>query len=88
MTWLEIGTTTSSPVSRGLYGGSMQRLVASGLQFFDSAVRQRIERMVTDEERDGLIYRNAASYTELVRRAVPTPAAAASEYAVLDYIVN
>ena len=72
-----------------LYGGSMQRLVASGLQFFDSAVRQRIETYeLTDEERDTLVYRRAGGYTELVQRAVPLLQQRHREYAVLDYIVN
>ena len=89
MTRLEIADDDELSRFARLYGGSMQRLVASGLQFFDSAVRQRIETYeLTDEERDGLIYRNAASYTELVRRAVPLLQQRHREYAVLDYIVN
>ena len=89
MTRLEIADDDELSRFARLYGGSMQRLVASGLQFFDSAVRQRIETYeLTDEERDGLIYRNAAGYTELVQRAVPLLQQRHREYAVLDYIVN
>ena len=72
-----------------LYGGTIQRLVGSGLQFFDSAVRQRIETYeLSDEERDALVYRRAGGYTELVQRAVPLLQQRHREYAVLDYIVN
>jgi class 3 adenylate cyclase len=63
--------------------------VASGLQFFDSVVRQRIETYdLSDEERDTLVYRKAGGYTELVQRAVPLLQQRHREYAVLDYIVN
>jgi class 3 adenylate cyclase len=72
-----------------VYGGTMQRLVASGLQFFDSTVRQRVEAYdLSDAERDELIYRHAAGYTELVQRAVPLLQQRHREHAVLDYIVN
>ena len=55
-----------------LYGGSVQRLVASGLQFFDLAVRQRVGDLeLSDEERDAIVYQKAAGYTELVRTLVP-----------------
>jgi adenylate cyclase len=71
-----------------LYGGSVQRLVASGLQFFDLAVRQRVGDLeLSDEERDALVYQKAAGYTELVRTLVPWLQARHREHAVLEYIV-
>jgi adenylate cyclase len=72
-----------------LYGGTVQRLVASGLQFFDAAVRQRIDDMgLPMRERDDLIYEKGAGYTELVRAVVPWLQGRHREHAVLDYIVS
>jgi class 3 adenylate cyclase len=72
-----------------LYGGSVQRLVAAGLQFFDSAVRQRVLTYdLTEEEKDDIVYRKAARYTELVQRAVPLLQQRHREHAVLDYLVT
>jgi adenylate cyclase len=72
-----------------LYGGSVQRLVASGLQFFDVAVRQRVGAFdVSDEERDALVYERAAGYTELVKTIVPWLQGRHREHAVLEYIVG
>jgi adenylate cyclase len=89
MTRLEIADDDELSRFARLYGGSVQRLVSSGLQFFDSAVRQRIETYdLPDEERDALMYRHAGGYTELVGRAVPLLQQRHREYTVLDYIVN
>ncbi len=72
-----------------VYGGTIQRLVASGLQFFDVAVRQRIDRFdLTMAERDSLIYERAAGFTQLVRSLVPWLQGRHREHAVLDYIVG
>jgi adenylate cyclase len=72
-----------------LYGGSVQRLVASGLQFFDLAVRRRVGAFdVSDEERDALVYGRAAGYTELVKTIVPWLQGRHREHAVLEYIVG
>jgi hypothetical protein len=62
-----------------LYGGTVQRLVSSGLQFFDRAVRHRVAGFddLSNQEKDALVYRKAAGYTELVASIVPwLPAAA------------
>jgi class 3 adenylate cyclase len=89
MTRLDIADDDELSRFARLYGGSVQRLVASGLQFFDSAVRQRVETYdLSDEERDAIMYRHAGGYTELVGRAVPLLQQRHREYAVLDYIVN
>jgi adenylate cyclase len=72
-----------------LYGGSVQRLVASGLQFFDVVVRQRIDSYdLPYAERDRLVYQRAATYTELVSAIVPWLQRRHREHTVLDYIVG
>jgi adenylate cyclase len=72
-----------------LYGGSMQRLVSSGLQFFDRAVRQRVATFeVSNEEKDSLVYQRAAGFTELVSGLVPWLQRRHREHAVLEYLVD
>ena len=55
-----------------LYGGTIQRLVGSGLQFFDLAVRQKVSarRGLSNEEKDTMVYQRAGAYTELVQGLV------------------
>jgi adenylate cyclase len=72
-----------------LYGGTAQRLVASGLQFFDLAVRQRVATFdLTNEEKDRLVYQKAAGYTELVQTLAPWLQRRHRERAVLEYLVG
>jgi adenylate cyclase len=72
-----------------LYGGTIQRLVSSGLQFFDRAVRQRIETFdLSDAERDGLVYEKGAAFAELVQGLVPWLQRRHREHTVLEYIVE
>jgi class 3 adenylate cyclase/DNA-binding transcriptional MerR regulator len=72
-----------------LYGGTAQRLVASGLQFFDLAVRQRVATFdLSNEEKDRLVYRKAAGYTELVQTLAPWLQRRHRERAVLEYLVG
>ncbi len=72
-----------------LYGGTIQRLVTSGLQFFDVAVRQRIDAYeLPMSERDSRVYDKATEYTQLVRTVVPWLQTRHREHAVLDYIVG
>jgi adenylate cyclase len=72
-----------------LYGGTIQRLVASGLQFFDRTVRQRVETFdLSDAERDSLIYEKGAAYAELVQRLVPWLQRRHREHTVLEYLVD
>jgi adenylate cyclase len=71
-----------------LYGGTMQRLVSSGIQFFDRVVAQRVMALdLPDAERDRLVYQRAAEFTELVSRLVPWLQRRHREHVVLDYIV-
>ena len=72
-----------------LYGGTIQRLVGSGLQFFDLAVRQKVaEYDLPNEEKDALVYRRAGAYTELVQGIVSWLQRRHREHAVLEYIVG
>jgi adenylate cyclase len=72
-----------------LYGGSVQRLVGSGLQFFELAVRQRVATFeLTNEEKDSLVYQKAAGFTELVSSLVPWLQRRHREHSVLEYIVG
>ena len=73
-----------------LYGGTIQRLVGAGLQFFDLAVRQRVEAFddLSNEEKDALVYQRAAGYTELVASIVPWLQGRHRERSVLDYLVG
>jgi class 3 adenylate cyclase len=72
-----------------LYGGTVQRLVTSGLQFFDRTVRQRAATFdVSNDERDRLVYERAGRYTELVSRLVPWLQGRHREHSVLEYLVN
>jgi adenylate cyclase len=71
-----------------LYGGTMQRLVGSGLQFFDQTVRQRVASFeLSTEEKDRRVYERAAAFTELVSGLVPWLQRRHREHAVLEYIV-
>ncbi|HET8874432.1 MAG TPA: hypothetical protein VFM83_12170, partial [Gaiellaceae bacterium] len=72
-----------------LYGGTVQRLVTSGLQFFDRAVRQHVATFdLPDAEKDSLVYQRAAGYTELVQRLVSWLQRRHREHAVLEYLVG
>jgi adenylate cyclase len=72
-----------------LYGGTVQRLVGSGLQFFDLAVRQKVAGFdLSNEEKDALVYERAAGYTQLVQGLVSWLQRRHREHAVLEYIVG
>jgi len=72
-----------------LYGGSVQRLVVSGLQFFDRTVQQRVATFgLSSDERDRLVYERAAGFTELVSGIVPWLQRRHRERSVLEYLVG
>ena len=55
-----------------LYGGSMQRLIGSALQFFDRAIRGRIDELdVSNKEKDRLLGEKGTRVVDLVNRLVP-----------------
>ena len=72
-----------------LYGGTIQRLVGAGLEFFDQAVRQRVATLdLSDAERDGLVYEKGAAYAELIRAMTPWLQRRHRERILLEYLVN
>ena len=72
-----------------LYGGTIQRLVASGLQFFDQAVRQRVGTFdLPDADKDRIVYEKGAGFADLVQRLVPWLQRRHREHAVLEYLVE
>ena len=72
-----------------LYGSTVQRLVGSGLQFFDQTVRQRVATYdLSNEEKDGLVYQKAAAFTQLVAGLVPWLQRRHRERSVLEYLVS
>jgi adenylate cyclase len=71
-----------------LYGGTLQRLIGAGLQFFDRAVRQRVAAFdLRNDEKDRLVYERAGRFTELVSALVPWLQRRHREHAVLEYLV-
>jgi adenylate cyclase len=72
-----------------LYGGTMQRLVGSALEFFDRAVRQRVATYeLSNEEKDSLVYEKAGGFTELASHLVPWLQRRHREHAVIEYLVT
>jgi adenylate cyclase len=72
-----------------LYGGTMQRLVTSGIQFFDRTIRQRVNAFdLSNQEKDSLGYEKAAAFTEVVLLLVPWLQRRHREHAVLNYLVG
>jgi adenylate cyclase len=72
-----------------LYGGTIQRLVAAGVQFFDQAVRQHVAELdLTDAEKDRLVYEKGAGYTELIARLTPWLQRRHRELTLLEYLVG
>jgi class 3 adenylate cyclase len=72
-----------------VYGGSMQRLVTSGIQFFDRAVRRKIlELDLPNDEKDRLVFERAGDFTALVSQLVPWLQRRHREHIVLEYIVT
>jgi adenylate cyclase len=72
-----------------LYGGTIQRLVAAGIQFFDQAVRQRVATLdLPHAEKDRLVYEKGAGYTELIRSMTPWLQRRHRERTLLEYLVD
>jgi adenylate cyclase len=72
-----------------LYGGTIQRLVTAGLQFFDQTVRQRVATFdLPDAEKDRQVYERGAGFAELVQRVVPWLQRRHRERSVLEYLVG
>jgi class 3 adenylate cyclase len=72
-----------------LYGGTVQRLVGAGIEFFDRTVRERVGALgLPSDEADRRVYERAGRYTELVNGIVPWLQRRHREHAVLDYLVS
>jgi adenylate cyclase len=72
-----------------LYGSSVQRLVAAGIQFFDRAVRQRVDAyQLSNQEKDRIVYEKGAGYSELVQSLVPWLQRRHRERGVIEYLVG
>jgi len=72
-----------------LYGGSVQRLVTAGLEFFDRTVRQRAATFdLSNEEQDEFVYERATAYTQLVARVVPILQQRHREHGVREYLTG
>ena len=73
-----------------LYGGSMQRLVTSGLQLFDRAIRVRVDAFdhLTLAQKDQLTYEKGAGFSAMTQQLVPWLQRRHRERIVLDYLVE
>ena len=72
-----------------LYGGSVQRLVAAGIQFFDRAVRQQVDTFdLSNDEKDALTYEAGARFAELAQTLVPGLQPRHREHELLEYLVG
>jgi adenylate cyclase len=73
-----------------LYGGSMQRLVSAGIQFFDRAIRERVDTFdhLTLDQKDQLTYETGAGFSAMTQQLVPWLQRRHRERVVLDYLVE
>jgi adenylate cyclase len=90
VTTLDLATDDELSRFARLYGGTLQRLVTSGLAFFDRAVREHVESIegLSNDEKDKLVYARAGPYTELVASVVPWLQGRHREHSVLEYLVS
>jgi adenylate cyclase len=72
-----------------LYGDSLQRLVAAGIQFFDRAVREPVGvSSLPDEEKDAVVYEKGAEYTNLIGQMTPWLQRRHRERILVEYLVS
>jgi adenylate cyclase len=72
-----------------LYGGTMQKLIASGLQFFDATIRQRFAALdVPNAQKDRMVFERGAAYSALASELVPWLQRRHRERTVLEYLVG
>jgi adenylate cyclase len=89
LTTLELADDEELSRFARLYGGSVQRLVTAGLQFFDQTVRQRAATFdLTNEEQNQFVYQRAAAYTQLVAHVVPMLQQRHREHGVREYLTG
>ena len=72
-----------------LYGGAVQRVVASGVQFFDGAIRRRVADLdLSSGEQDRITFEQAEAFTELVSELLPWLQRRHRESLILEYLVG
>lgn len=72
-----------------LYGGSIQRLVAAGIQFFDRVIRERVgASSLPDDEKDALVYEKGGEFTYLVGQVTPWLQRRHRERSLVEYLVS
>jgi adenylate cyclase len=72
-----------------LYGGSIQRLVAAGIEFFDRAVREPVgASSLPEEEKDAVVYAKGGEYTNLISRMTPWLQQRHRERILVEYLVS
>jgi adenylate cyclase len=73
-----------------LYGGTLQRLVTAGLQFFDRAVRERVDAFehLSNDQKDQLTYEKGAGFSEMAQKLVPWLQRRHRESVVFEYLVE
>ena len=72
-----------------LYGGSIQRLVSAGIQFFDRAVRERVgASALPEEEKDAVVYQKGGEFTYLISQVTPWLQRRHRESILVDYLVS
>jgi adenylate cyclase len=86
-----LGSANDDDLSRfaRLYGGSIERLVAAGIEFFDRAIRMRIgASSLPDEEKDTLVYEKGGEFAYLVSRLTPWLQRRHRERILVEYLVS
>ena len=86
-----LGSANDDDLSRfaRLYGGSIERLVAAGIEFFDRAIRMRIgASSLPDEEKDALVYEKGGEFAYLVSRLTPWLQRRHRERILVEYLVS
>jgi adenylate cyclase len=73
-----------------LYGGSIQRLVTAGIQFFDRAVRERVDAFdhLSLDQKDQFTYEKGAGFSDMAQKLVPWLQRRHRERVVLEYLVG
>jgi adenylate cyclase len=73
-----------------LYGGTIQRLVTAGIQFFDRAVRQRVDALddLSLDQKDRLTYEKGGDFSDMARAVVPWLQSRHRERGVIEYLVG
>ncbi len=89
MTTLELADEEELSRYARLYGGTVQKLIASALQLFDTIVRQRVATFdLSNEDKDRAVSEHGAAYSVLGGELVPYLQRRHRERGVLEYLVG